>query len=277
MTVLPVVLLGAAYLAAVRRYDATHPGTPLPRSWVLSFGAGLVLLGIAVSEPLDALAHQRFSLHMLQHVILTMAAPPLLLLGRPGLVARRTLSGRAGRGLVTVLRSRPVRIGTHPALAWALFATVLWATHFTPLYQRALESAPVHLAEHGLYLSAAILFWFPVVGVEPARHRLGEPGRILYLFLASAGSGLLASTLYQSGRVLYPAYADAGLSGQRAGGAVMWIGGGLLFLLAALLVAARWARRERRGTAAVGGPYSRAMPITPHEKRATAGSRSHTP
>ena len=214
---------------------------------------------------------------MAQHLLLTMAAPPLLLLGRPALVARRSLPRRAGRGLVSVLWSRPVHVATHPALTWTLFATVLWATHFTPLYQRALEAGWAHVAEHVLYLGAAILFWFPVVGAEPSRHRLGEPGRLLYLFLASAVGALLASTLYQSARILYPAYAAEGIAGQRAAGAVMWIGGGLLFLMASLLVAGRWAHRERRRTDGVAGPYSRAMPTAPTANAAAAGRRSQTP
>jgi cytochrome c oxidase assembly factor CtaG len=148
---------------------------------------------------------------------------------------------------------------------WSLFAAALWATHFTSLYQRALESASLHAAEHAIYLGASLLFWLPVIGAEPSRHRLGPPARLLYVFLAAAASALLASTLVQSARVLYPAYTGPGaLADQRAAGALMWIAGGLLFLAAGLLVAAAWARSERvtsrRAGSGRSGPGADARP-----------------
>lgn len=246
MTAALIAVAAVGYGLGVRRFDTAHPGSPFPRWAVAGFAAGLAALSLAILGPVEALAEERFSWHMVQHLLLTMVAAPLLLLGRPVTLARRAGPGPAGRIVVRVLRSRATTALGHPIVAWALFAVVLWASHFTSLYERALESQPVHVLEHVLYLGAALLFWHAVVGTEPARHRLGYASRILYLFLAAAGSALLASTLLQSGRVLYPAYGGSGaIADQRAAAAVMWIVGGLLFLAAALAVAASWARHDR--------------------------------
>jgi putative membrane protein len=247
VTGLLLVLAAGLYLLGVGRFGAAHPRTPFPRRWVAAFAAGLLALAAAVVGPVDRLAEELFSWHMVQHLLLIMVAPPLLLLGRPLLLARRAGGPASRRILLAALRSRLAAAVTHPAVAWVGLAVVLWATHFSSLYQRALTSDPVHVLEHGLYLGAGLLFWFPVVGAEPSPRRLSHPARLLYLLVAAPAGALLASTVYQSERVLYRAYEGAGaLADQRAAGAVMWIGGGLLFLGAVLLLAASWARHERR-------------------------------
>jgi cytochrome c oxidase assembly factor CtaG len=279
MTADALAVMAVLYGLGVRRYDAIHPERPFSRLRAVAFLAGIAALGSVLLGPVDRLAGTRFVWHMVQHLAMTMVAAPLLLLGRPTSLARRVAGPGARRVILPVLRGVG-RLG-HPAFAWWAFAAVLWASHFTILYQAALESAPLHSLEHALYLGASLLFWLPVVDAEPTRHRMGPAARILYVFLAGAASALLASTLVQSGRVLYPAYAGPGaLVDQQAAGAVMWIAGGLLFLMAALLVAWGWARSERRSIAepsAEPGTQSRARPARVTRNTAPAGSRSHTP
>lgn len=271
MTGALLVVAAGLYVLGVRRFDAAHPNEPFPWRWAAAFAGGLVVVAVAVVGPLERLAGERLSWHMLQHLLLLMVAPPLLLLGRPVLLARRASPPATRRALVRGLRSGLAGAVTHPVTGWVCLAVVLWATHFTALYQAALTSGPVHAVEHGLYLGAGLLFWFPVVGAEPSPRRLGHPARMLYLFVAAPAGALLASTLYQAERVLYRAYQGPGaLADQRAAGAVMWIGGGLLFLAAVLLVAASWARHERRdadradarikATGAGSVPPSRGLP-----------------
>ncbi|MGH2674268.1 MAG: cytochrome c oxidase assembly protein [Actinomycetota bacterium] len=242
-----LMALGAVlYGLGIRGYDGAHPDRPFPRRAVAAFAAGLLALAAVLVGPVDRLAGERFAWHMAQHLVVTMVAAPLLLLGRPVGLARRAAPAPVRRALLVVLRTRGAGWLTHPVVTWSGFAVTLWASHFTSLYQRSIESASLHAVEHALYLAASLLFWLPVIGAEPSRHRLGPAARLLYVFLAAAVSSLLASTLVQSGRVLYPAYAGPGaLADQRTAGALMWIVGGLLFLGAALLVAGAWARSER--------------------------------
>jgi putative copper resistance protein D len=247
VTVGALALSTILYGLGVRRYDAAHPGRPFPRVRVAAFLTGMAALAVVLVGPIERLADAAFTWHMVQHLAVTMVVAPLLLMGRPVTLARRSRSARVRRAVLGLLRSRWAgRLG-HPAVGWAAFALALWATHFTSLYQGALDSPAVHALEHGLLLGTSVLFWLPVVGTEPTRHRLGPPARILYVTLAAGASALLASTLLQADRILYPAYAGPeGLADQRAAAAVMWIAGGLLFLVAVLVVAWRWARAERR-------------------------------
>jgi putative membrane protein len=252
VTGLLIVAAAGLYLVGVRTFDARHPRAPFPHRWSVAFAAGLAAVAVALVGPVDRLAGERFSWHMVQHLLLVMVAPPLLLLGRPLLLARRAAPPRVRRTLTSTLRSRAVHALTHPVVAWTGLAVALWATHFTDLYQAALTSGSVHALEHALYLGAGLLFWFPVVGAEPSPRRLSHPARLLYLFTAAPAGALLAATLFQSERILYPAYGGAGaLADQQAAGAIMWIGGGLLFLVAVLMVAASWARHDRREAAQV--------------------------
>ena len=246
MTGALLVVAGALYALGVRRYDGRGRGEPFPRARVAAFLAGLVVLAAALVGPVDRLAAERFSWHMVQHLAILFAACPLLLLGRPVLLLRKAGSPPVRRTAVSLLRSRWVRVLTHPVTAWLALAVVLWATHFTSLYQRALVSPGIHVLEHALYVGAGLLFWTPVVAAEPSPHRVGHGPRLLYLFLAAPAGALVASTLLQAERVLYPGYAGPGaLADQRDAAAIMWIGEGLLVLVAVLVVGASWARHER--------------------------------
>jgi cytochrome c oxidase assembly factor CtaG len=247
VTSLALVAAAGLYVVGVSRYDARHPGAAFPRRWAWGFAAGMAALTLALVGPVERLAEERFSWHMVQHLLLVMVAPPLLLFGRPLLLARRASSPRVRRVLTSALRSRVVHALTHPVVGWVAFASTLWASHFTDLYQLALTNGWIHAAEHVLYLGAGLLFWFPVVGAEPSPRRLSHAGRLLYLFTAASAGALLASTLYQSEGLLYPAYEGSGaVTDQQDAGAIMWIGGGLLFLVALLMVTASWARHDRR-------------------------------
>ncbi|MGH2725157.1 MAG: cytochrome c oxidase assembly protein [Actinomycetota bacterium] len=253
-----VVLAAAAvlYLTGVRRHDALRPGERFPRRRVWVFLAGLSALGLALVGPLEAAAGASFSWHMVQHLVIALVAAPLLLLGRPLLVVRRAGPPRGRRAVAAALRSRPVHAVTHPVAAWSTFVVVLWASHYTALYQLALERPAVHVLEHALYLGAAVLFWFPVLAVEPSPWRLGHGARLLYLFLALPANALLASSLFQADAVLYAHYAadPAALADQRSAAAIMWTGGGLLMLLAVVLVASSWARAERAAGRSADAP-----------------------
>ena len=185
--------------------------------------AGLAIVAVALSPPVDARADATLAAHMVQHVTMTMVAAPLFAAGLPRLPR------------------------VHPLLAWVLFAATGWAVHFTPLFEAATESIPVHVFEHALLLATALLFWAQVVGPVA---RLSHPLRLLYLVVAMPQNTFLALAIYSTDRVLYDHYAGGRdpLSDQRLAGGIMWVAGDLLLLVAVLLVAAAWARHEERET-----------------------------
>jgi putative membrane protein len=250
--VLLLVMAATLYGYGVLRFERDHPGARWPRTRTAAFAGGLVAVEVALQSPIDGYAGLFFWVHMVQHLILTMVAPPLLLLGAPMTLALRSTRGPGRRRIAGLAAGRWARIAGHPLVGWSAFVAVLFATHFSPLYQASLEHGWVHQLEHALYLGSGLLFWFPVVGLDPARRRLAHPLRLVYLFLAGPVGTVTALAIYSAGHVLYPHYARVSppwgpgpLADQRLAGVVMWIGGDLLLVAALAAVLGAWMRHDR--------------------------------
>jgi putative membrane protein len=245
------LLVAGALLWLVAARGVRAARGPWAVSWRRStlFLGGLGAIAIALESPIDAVATTRFSVHMVQHLLLTLVAAPLLVFARPvTLVLQASTPSTRRRLLLPALRSRPLAAITSPALAWCGFAVVMWATHFSPLYEAALANPGLHALEHFAYLGSAVLFWSVVAAVDPSPARLSPPARILYLFLAMPQMTFLGLAIYGARQVLYPAYGtgSAALADQRLAGALMGGSGVLVFLPAiGVLLLDWWAREER--------------------------------
>jgi putative membrane protein len=258
---------GALYVVGWRRLRARQPAT-LASAWSLvAYLGGLASLAVALVSPLDPLADLLFTAHMLQHQLLLMAAPPLLLLGNPypfvlwGLPHGVRL--RLGATLTVTGGLRAAwRVLTWMPVAGTLYMLVLFAWHHPALYEAALEHRVVHDLEHLSFFATAVLFWWPVVNPAPRLRRLTSGlqygYRIGYLVLATGLNTALGAVLGMTQRVLYPAYAAAPrlledwgvLDDQAFGGGVMW-SGSHMYLLAILILVARFLRAEERRAGAV--------------------------
>jgi putative copper resistance protein D len=257
----PLVMIGllaaaAGWLLLSRRVARAHPGRPHPPWRHAAFLGGLAVIALALTSPVEAYAGELFSVHMLQHMLLQLVAAPLLLLGAPATLALRAAAPSVRRWLLALLHSRVAAVLSFPLLAWVLFAAVNWGWHFSSLYDQALEISWVHDLQHVTFLGAALLFWWPVVGADPARWRLPHPVRLFYLFLAMPQNSFLGIDLMSAPAALYPHYQtnlrDWGPTpavDQSIGGMLMWVGGDVVFLLAMGLVVAAWVRAEDRRTA----------------------------
>jgi len=256
LVVLAIALAAAAWLLLARRVAMAHPQRPHSRWRNAAFLGGLAVIGVALTSPIEAYEGQLFSVHMLQHLLLELVAAPLLLLGAPATLALRAASPSVRRALLAVLHSRAVAVASFPLLAWVLFAAVNWGWHFSSLYDQALETPWLHDLQHVTFLAAGLLFWWPVVGLDPSRWRLPHPVRLFYLFLAMPQNSFLGVALMSAPSSLYPHYLsnarDWGPTpavDQNVGGMLMWVGGDVVFLLAMGLVVAAWVRAEDRRTA----------------------------
>jgi len=174
------------------------------------------------------------------------AAPITLLLRWASPEARR-------KWILPTLHSRAVRVISHPLVAWGLFAAVMWFSHFSPLFDAALDDLVLHRLEHALFLGTAMLFWWPVIGVDPSPHRIGYGGRVLYLALGMPLSSLLGLVIFSARTPLYPHYAELArdwgptvMDDQALAGGFMWVGGDGAFVLAIMLTVAVWLRHEER-------------------------------
>lgn len=221
------------------------------------FDLGLLAILVALLSAIDAYAQELFSVHMIQHMLLTVVAAPLLLLGQP---VRPLFLGmpRAVRAFIVrpLARSRLVRTLFHvaclPLVAAFLYVGGLYYWHIPPIYDAATEDATLHVVEHSWFLVSALLFWSNVIDPEPFRAGLSYAPRIVYLLLAGAAQNtILGGLLAFSSRLLYRHYQGrpeqlgiAAVTDQRIGGALMWVPGDLIFLTAASLAFFLFLRSE---------------------------------
>ncbi len=250
--ILPVLLVALAYHWAVRTVNRLHPASRVPRRRVWAWDAGLLVIIVALESPIGTYDTTLFSVHMLQHMLLMMVAAPLLVLGAPVTLLLRVVRPEARQRLIIpFLHSRPVRFVSHPVVAWLIFTGVAYGAHFSPLFDAALVSDPIHILEHVLFLTAGVLFWWVAIGVDPNPSRLGHGGRVFYMLIGMPWSSFLGLAIFSAPGVLYLHYTTpirtwgpSPLSDQQVAGGLMWAGGDLVFLIAMVIAIAAWLRAE---------------------------------
>jgi putative copper resistance protein D len=253
----PILLASLLWILAVQRVDAAHPTNVVPARRTVFFIGGMVALLVALASGIERYDTTLFSVHMVQHILITLVAAPLIVLAGPITLILRVSSPATRRGLILpILHSRPVGFLAHPVVAWLIFTGVMWISHFSPLFQAALEDEWIHRLEHAIFLGAALLFWWPALGVDPVPGRMGHPARALYVGLQMPQNTFLAVAILSATAVLYPHYATSGrdwpptpLADQQLAAGIMWVAGDLVFIAAVLAVIAGWMRHEERETA----------------------------
>ena len=271
---LSVVLLSWAWrpeiiltlgLAAVVHLVGRHRlkrrgGRELVNLWrSISYLAGLLVLWIALMSPIDVLSGQFFYMHMIQHLLLVMIAPPLLLLANPmpimmwGLPS--TLRLEVGRWLRPGAKFRQVvRALTTPGLVWLYFVAALVGWHDPRIYNLTLVSDLVHDLEHLTFFGTAMLFWWHVIGSAPRIHRRLSLGvRAGYALSAVPASALTGATIAFAREPIYTYYTTVPRLGamtvmedQMLGGVIMWIPGSMMYIIAALILIAHFVRSEAK-------------------------------
>jgi putative membrane protein len=252
---LAVILCGWAvvYLGAARRAVAW----PVARTG--AFLAGLVVLAGALLSPLHAESERLLSAHMVQHLLLTLIVPPLLVLGRPVAVLLRGGPDAARRPLAGAMHSRAAAMAAHPAVALGVFAAVLVGTHAPAFYDAALRHPALHDLEHAFYLASALLFWQVVLAPEPHPRAASPIVRMLLVVAAMLPMAIVGVGLLIPDHAVYPPYGHgaAALADQQRGGSIMWLWGTLALALA-LLAAGWWAVvREHQRQVAVESALER--------------------
>jgi len=239
----------AAALYARRARTLRSRGRPVPPAKALSYAAGLLVIVLALVSPIDAIGEERlFSVHMVQHLMLSDIAPLLIVLG---------LSGPLLRPLLAFRIVQWGRVLTHPLVALPLWAANLWLWHLPRLYDAALEHDAVHALQHACFFTGGLLLWTAVLGLLPGPRWFGRGAQLGALAFAWVAGTALANVFLWSDRAYYEPYVDAprtwGLSplgDQRAGGGVMLLE--MMFVGAAIFVVLglRWLedaeRRQQR-------------------------------
>ena len=250
-----VVVLAAAYVIGVRRLHAHGRSWPATRT--AAFLSGLVVILVATESGLAAYDRVLFSLHVVQHILLGMVAPLLLVLGAPITLALQAGSRTSQRRILRVLRSAPARVLTHPLTAWLLFGTSIVTLYFTPLYELSLRNGWFHVATHAYFLLAGCLFLAHVVGLDPIPHALGYGARLLYVVVLLPFHTFVGVALLTMNTVIASDWYDhldrtwgaRPLADQRTGAGLLWISGELFGLLCIGIVVSQWMSAEERAAA----------------------------
>jgi putative copper resistance protein D len=253
---LPLISAALIWLALVRRVNRAHRSNPVPRRRTAAFLGGLLTIAIALMSGIERYDTVLFSVHMVQHLLLALVAAPLLAFSAPITLLLRVSSPEIRRRrILPFLHSRVVRALSFPVVAGVLFAAVLWASHFSPVFDLALENPLVHDLEHAAYLGTALLFWWPAVAADPSPWRLSHPARAMYVFVQMPQNTFLAVALLGAPTPLYEHYATLArtwgptpLEDQKQAAGIMWLVGDLMFLAAILVLVAAWMRHEERRT-----------------------------
>jgi putative membrane protein len=253
--VITMLVAGLGYYLGLSnlRVAVATPGKLRREAWC--YGAGWTCLVVALLSPLHPFGQEFFSVHMVQHEVLMVAAAPLLILGRPMLVMLSALPHATARRGVELLRRHGGRHAWHgltdPFIAWLVHAAALWIWHIPALFEATIESKALHALQHVSFLGSALLFWHAVF--FGPRRKSGYGMAVVYLFTTALHSGALGALLTFATVHWYPAYASgAGIAGltsledQQLGGLIMWIPAGIIYLVAGLALFALWIRGARR-------------------------------
>lgn len=252
-------LLSLSYLLGVRRLWRRAGAGRGIRTWhACAYLAGVGALVLALVSPVDAVSEALFSVHMAQHMLLMVVAPPLIVLGRPGLGHLWSL-GEGGRRRVAAwwraneLARRSWAVLAHPVTILALHVGALWVWHVPRLYHAALADPWLHHLQHATFFFSAMLFWWALLEAGRRGRRPGHGAAILYVFATALQSGALGALLLFAPAPWYPGHAEGAarwgmdlLVDQQVAGALMWIPAGLAYTAAGLALFLVWIGRADR-------------------------------
>ncbi|WAP54366.1 cytochrome c oxidase assembly protein [Streptomyces sp. S465] len=258
----PFFLVGCVLALGLYGWGAARlwrRGDAWPVGRLVSFAIGVVTIAIAMCTKLNDYGMVMFSVHMVQHMIISMVSPILLLLGAPVTLTLRALpaAGRGRKGprelLVALLHSRYVRIISHPAFTIPLFIASLYALYFTPLFDFLMESKAGHIAMMVHFLAVGLVFFWPIMGVDPGPHRPGYVMRMLELFAGMPFHAFFGIALMMASEPMVGVYehppASLGidaLSDQTWAGGIAWAFSEIPSVIVLVALVHQWYKSEQR-------------------------------
>jgi cytochrome c oxidase assembly factor CtaG len=261
-TLIFFIALAWLYARGLRKFGSY---APITKSQVRAFYAGVVILCGAYLPPIDPIADQLFSMHMLQHLLITSVGVPLLTLGAPWFICLRGVPTQLRRKwIIPVLRNGATRIALgqirRPLVAAFLFEGVMWFWHLPYFYNRALLNDGIHIIEHVCMALAAINLWRVLIQAEPSLRPVPHPLRIAIIGLMTTMDIALSAALTYSSRVWY-AYDQLALpewwkwdrlSDQQLGGLLMWVPGSFVWITALAFIFYSWTYVHGSGSSGHG-------------------------
>ncbi|WP_432250325.1 cytochrome c oxidase assembly protein [Streptomyces sanyensis] len=234
-------------------------GDAWPVSRTVMFTAGVLSVALVMCTKLNDYGMVMFSVHMVQHMVISMLSPIVLLLGAPITLALRALpvAGRGRSGprelLLKLLHSRYIRVVTHPAFTIPLFIASLYGLYFTPLFDFLMGSTAGHLAMMVHFLAVGLVFFWPIMGVDPGPHRPGYVMRMLELFAGMPFHAFFGIALMMASEPMIGTYSSPpaslgidALTDQNAAGGIAWAFSEIPSVLVLIALVFQWYRSEQR-------------------------------
>ncbi|MEU0303446.1 cytochrome c oxidase assembly protein [Streptomyces sp. NPDC006175] len=247
----------ALYGYGVARLRARGDGWPVNRT--VFFVIGVLSIALVMCTGLNDYGMVMFSVHMVQHMVISMVSPILLLLGAPVTLALRALpvAGRDRTGprelLLKLLHSRYMKIITHPVFTIPLFIASLYGLYFTPLFDFLMGSKTGHIAMMVHFLAVGLVFFWPIMGVDPGPHRPGYVMRMLELFAGMPFHAFFGIALMMASQPMVKAYENPpaslgidALGDQSAAGGIAWAFSEIPSVLVLIALVFQWYRSEQR-------------------------------
>ncbi|MCS0635697.1 cytochrome c oxidase assembly protein [Streptomyces sp. LP05-1] len=253
-SVLALVLYGWGVVRLLRRGDAWPAGR------TVFFAVGVLSVALVMCTKLNDYGMVMFSVHMVQHMVISMVSPILVLLGAPVTLALRALPVASRRGakgprelLLALLHSRYMRVITHPAFTIPMFIASLYGLYFTPLFDTLMGSKAGHIAMMVHFLAVGLVFFWPIMGVDPGPHRPGYVMRMLELFAGMPFHAFFGIALMMASQPMIKVYdsppASLGieaLADQTAAGGIAWGFSEIPSVLVLIALVYQWYRSEQR-------------------------------
>lgn len=220
-------------------------GRRWPWSRTLAFTGGLLVVFVAVGSGLAAYDATNFTLHVVQHVMLMMGAPPLIALGRPVTLTLQATNRRTQVRVLRIARSRVLEVLTSPPVAWALYYGSMYGFFLTGVYVYSDAHPLFHDFTHFEFLVAGLIYWVPVIGLDPLRRRISYGPRLLMLGLGMPFEAFLGISIMSMRRPIDPINT---LAGTHSGGEVLWILSGVFTMMAMMVIVRLWFGQLDRAT-----------------------------
>ncbi len=250
-----VVVVACLYLWGVVRVARQHPARRWPGWRTGLFLAGLAVIVIALQSGIGTYDDVLFWDHMVQHLMLIMVAPPLLIFGEPLTLLLHASRNPLHTWVKRILRSTVASFLTWPVFGFAVYAAAIVVLHLTAVANLISSNDLAHEAEHVVFLVVGYLFFLPIIGSEPIRWRLSYPARLVLLFLIMPVDTFTGLVLGYGNRGTpglpagpRPSWAGTATADLHAGGAAMWVAGDGLMFVALMIVFLLWSTDTRAET-----------------------------
>jgi len=254
------VWVAGLYLLGVRVLARRGDHWPVGRT--LAFVVvGMGVFFFATSSGLSTYDTTLLSVHMVQHMLLSMVVPLALALGAPVTLALRTLPARPRRWLLALLHSRVAKVVSFPPLAFGLYVLSPWALYFSGWYDASLSSAYVHEMMHVHLVTVGALFFWPLMGIDPVPGRVGYPFRLLFIFLTLPFHAFLGVTIMGQDELIggdhyrelregpMASWLPSAADDQHLAGGILWAAGDLVGLVFFAVLFAQWVRSSMKEAA----------------------------